>query len=85
MAERYDTWLQKRNVKCLTLVINPSKMCYKESEGEKIQMFELKNTGRYFELTQRMKEIVHMDLRMVDVSDLLLFILIWMPDLWHNP
>ena len=44
-------------------------MRYKEIEGEKIQMFELKNTGRYFELTQRMKEIVHMDLRMVDVSD----------------
>ena len=32
-------------------------------------MMDLKNTGRYFELTQRMKEIVHMDLRMVDISD----------------
>ncbi len=63
-------WLQERNVKVLDPCDKPIKdVRYKEIEGEKIQMFELKNTGRYFELTQRMKEIVHMDLRMVDVSD----------------
>ena len=63
-------WLQERNVQVLDPCDKPIKdVRYKEIEGEKIQMFELKNTGRYFELTQRMKEIVHMDLRMVDVSD----------------
>jgi len=42
---------------------------FKEIGDEKEKMMDLKNTGRYFELTQRMKEIVHMDLRMVDISD----------------
>ena len=42
---------------------------YKEIEDEKVKMMELKNSGRYFELTQRMKAIVHMDLRMVDICD----------------
>ena len=32
-------------------------------------MVELKKSHRYLELSQRMKEIVHFDLRMVDVSD----------------
>lgn len=44
---------------------------YKEIDDEKAKMMELKQTGRYFELTQRMKDIVHVDLRMVDVSDFL--------------
>jgi len=42
---------------------------YKEIEGEKQKMMELKESGRYFELTQQMRDIVHVDLRMVDVSD----------------
>ena len=42
---------------------------FKEIGNEKEKMMNLKETGRYFELTQRMKEIVHMDLRMVDISD----------------
>jgi nucleoside 2-deoxyribosyltransferase len=63
-------WLEKRKVKVLDPCDKPIKNAYyKEIEGEKIKMFELKQTGRYFELTRRMKEIVHMDLRMVDVSD----------------
>lgn len=48
---------------------------YKEIEDEKIKMMELKNSGRYFELTQRMKAIVHMDLRMVDICD---FVIVYM-------
>ena len=38
-------------------------------------MMHLKETGRYFELTERMKDIVHVDLRMVDVSDFLIIYL----------
>lgn len=45
---------------------------YKEIEDEKQKMMELKTTGRFYELTERMKEIVHVDLRMTDVSDFLI-------------
>ena len=45
------------------------------SEEEKKKMMQLKETGRYFELTERMKDIVHVDLRMVDVSDFLIIYL----------
>ena len=48
---------------------------YKEVEEEKRKMMHLKETGRYFELTQRMKDIVHVDLRMVVVSDFLIIYL----------
>jgi hypothetical protein len=48
---------------------------YKEVEEEKKKMMQLKETGRYFELTERMKDIVHVDLRMVDVSDFLIIYL----------
>jgi nucleoside 2-deoxyribosyltransferase len=54
---------------------------YKEIEDEKLKMMELKETGRYFELSQRMKEIVHVDLRMVDVAD---FLVVYM-DLKSRP
>ena len=37
--------------------------------AEKQKMMELKESGRYFELAQQMRDIVHVDLRMVDVSD----------------
>ena len=50
---------------------------YKEVEEEKKKMMQLKETGRYFELTERMKDIVHVDLRMVDVSDFLIIYLDW--------
>ena len=55
-------------------VFNPCKKpvvdaIYKEVEEEKTKMVELKKSHRYLELSQRMKEIVHFDLRMVDVSD----------------
>ena len=45
---------------------------YKEVDEEKKKMMALKRSGRYFELTQRMKEIVHYDLRMTDISDFLI-------------
>jgi len=48
---------------------------YKEIDEEKIRMMELKETERYYELTKRMKEIVHMDLRMVDISDFVIVVL----------
>ena len=61
-------WLQERNVKVLDPCDKPIKdVRYKEIEGEK--MMDLKKNGRYFELSQRMKEIVHVDLRMTDISD----------------
>ena len=55
-------------------VFNPCKKpvvdaIYKEVEEEKTKMIHLKKSHRYLELSQRMKEIVHFDLRMVDVSD----------------
>ena len=45
---------------------------YKEVDEEKKKMMTLKASGRFFELTQRMKEIVHYDLRMTDISDFLI-------------
>ena len=66
-------WLKERKVKVLDPCDKPLKNAYYRGiEGEKAKMFELKNTGRYFELSRRMKEIVHMDLRMVDVSDIVI-------------
>ncbi len=66
-------WLKERKVKVLDPCDKPIKNAYyREIEGEKAKMFELKNTSRYFELSRRMKEIVHMDLRMVDVSDIVI-------------
>ena len=65
-----DTWLSERGVlvfdPCNKPIANPT---YKEVGEEKAKMHSLKNTERYFELTDRMKEIVHCDLRMVDISD----------------
>lgn len=66
-------WLEKKKV----FVFNPcdkpiSYQKYKEIDEEKTKMLALKTSGRYFELTQRMKEIVHVDLRMVDVSDMVI-------------
>tara|TARA_R110000824_G_scaffold356303_2_gene543547 strand:+ start:884 stop:1432 length:549 start_codon:yes stop_codon:yes gene_type:complete len=52
---------------------------YKEVEEEKTKMVGLKKAHRYLELSQRMKEIVHFDLRMVDVSD---FVIVYInPDI----
>ena len=45
---------------------------YKEVDDEKRKMMALKKSGRYFELSQRMREIVHFDLRMTDISDFLI-------------
>lgn len=42
---------------------------YREIDDEKRAMMALKSNGRYLELAQRMKPIVHYDLRMVDISD----------------
>ena len=66
-------WLEKKKV----FVFNPcdkpiSYQQYKEIDEEKTKMMALKESGRFFELTQRMKEIVHVDLRMVDVSDMVI-------------
>mgnify|MGYP003133445017 CR=1 FL=1 len=63
-------WLEKRNAYVFNPCAKPiSYQQYKEIDEEKTKMMALKSSGRYFELTQRMKEIVHVDLRMVDVSD----------------
>ncbi len=63
-------WLEKKGV----CVFDPCKkpisyQKYKEVDEEKTKMMALKASGRFFELAQRMKEIVHVDLRMVDISD----------------
>lgn len=65
-----EKWFEKRNV----FVFNPCNkpvtyQKYKEIDEEKTKMMALKASGRFYELAQRMKEIVHVDLRMVDVSD----------------
>ena len=63
-------WLKQRKIKVLDPCDKPiAYSAYKEIEGEKQKMMELKESGRYFELTQQMRDIVHVDLRMVDVSD----------------
>ena len=67
------SWLQTKDVIVLDPCDKPIKNSYfSEIEEEKLKMMELKSTGRYYELTRRMKEIVHMDLRMVDVADFLI-------------
>ena len=65
-----ELWFREKEV----FVFNPcnkpvSYQKYKEIDEEKTKMMALKSSGRFYELTQRMKEIVHVDLRMVDVSD----------------
>jgi nucleoside 2-deoxyribosyltransferase len=66
-------WLNRRNVQPLDPCDKPiAYSAYKEIEGEKQKMKELKESGRYFELTQQMRDIVHVDLRMVDVSDVVI-------------
>ncbi|MBT4113815.1 MAG: hypothetical protein HOE36_07525 [Flavobacteriaceae bacterium] len=65
-------------------IFNPCKKpvadaIYKEVEEEKTKMLGLKQSHRYLELSQRMKEVVHFDLRMVDVSD---FVIVYVnPDI----
>jgi len=66
-------WLTKRNVRSLDPCDKPiAYSAYKEIDGEKKKMAELKESGRYFELTKQMRSIVHVDLRMVDVSDVVI-------------
>jgi hypothetical protein len=65
-----EKWFEKKKV----YVFNPcnkpiSYQKYKEIDEEKEKMMALKTTGRFYELSQRMREIVHVDLRMVDISD----------------
>ena len=42
---------------------------YGEVGEEKNKMMELKKMGRFFELSEQMKSICHVDLRMTDVAD----------------
>lgn len=42
---------------------------YGEVGEEKTKMMELKKLGRFFELSEQMKAICHVDLRMTDVAD----------------
>ena len=42
---------------------------YQEIDEEKVRMMQLKADGEFDKLTQYMKEIVHVDLRMLDRSD----------------
>ena len=63
-------WLEKRGIFVLDPCDKPiAYSAYKEIEGEKQKMMELKRSGRFYELAQQMRDIVHVDLRMVDVSD----------------
>tara|TARA_R110002020_G_scaffold431092_4_gene640955 strand:+ start:834 stop:1457 length:624 start_codon:yes stop_codon:yes gene_type:complete len=63
-------FLSNRGVKVLDPCDKPiSYSAYKEIGVEKQKMMELKKTGRFFELSEQMKEIAHVDLRMTDVSD----------------
>ena len=66
-------WLQKRGI----VVIDPCRKpltyhAFKEIGEEKRRMMDLKTQGRYFELSKWMRGIVHVDLRMVDVSDIVI-------------
>ena len=70
---KMTTWLNKKGVVVFDPCNKPiSYSKYKEIDAEKVKMLELKKNGRYFELSQRMKEIVHVDLRMTDISDFLI-------------
>ena len=66
-------WLQKRGI----IVIDPCRKpltyhAFKEIGEEKQRMLDLKKEGRYLELSEWMRGIVHVDLRMVDVSDIVI-------------
>jgi len=66
-------WLKKRGVRVLDPCNKPiSYAAYKEIDDEKQKMMSLKQSGRFFELSQRMREIAHVDLRMTDISDFLI-------------
>ena len=59
-------WLKRRKIKVLTLVISRLLTpLTKKSKAKSKKMMELKESGRYFELAQQMRDIVHVDLRMV--------------------
>ena len=65
-----EKWFKKKKV----YVFNPcnkpiSYQKYKEIDEEKGKMMALKSTGRVFELSERMKESVNVDLRRVDISE----------------
>ena len=53
----------------LTLAISQSTMLRMERSERKTKMMELKKLGRFFELSEQMKAICHVDLRMTDVAD----------------
>jgi len=66
-------WLKKRGI----IVIDPCSKpltyhAFKEIGEEKQRMMNLKIQERYFELSKWMQGIVHVDLRMVDVSDIVI-------------
>jgi nucleoside 2-deoxyribosyltransferase len=66
-------WLEERGIFVLDPCDKPiAYSAYKEIEGEKQKMMELKRSGRFYELAQQMRDIVHVDLRMVDVSDVVI-------------
>ncbi len=63
-------FLVKRGVNPLDPCDKPiSYASYGEIGAEKEKMLELKKMGRWFELSEQMKAIAHVDLRMTDVSD----------------
>lgn len=66
----FKKFLKKRGANALDPCDKPiSYSSYKEIGDEKQKMMELKKTGRFFELSEQMREIAHVDLRMTDVSD----------------
>tara|TARA_R100000005_G_C4990619_1_gene198067 strand:+ start:1741 stop:2286 length:546 start_codon:yes stop_codon:yes gene_type:complete len=63
-------WLKQKGVHVMDPCDKPtSNSTYKEIGEEKIRMMDLKDNGEWDELTRYMKEIVHVDLRMLDRSD----------------
>lgn len=63
-------YLRRRGMKPLDPCAKPiSYATYGEVGDEKEKMMELKKMGRYFELSEQMRAICHVDLRMTDVSD----------------
>ena len=67
---RVGLWLQQKGVHVMDPCNKPtSDSTYREIDEEKVKMMELKENRDFDSLTTYMKEIVHVDLRMLDRSD----------------
>lgn len=67
---RIKIWMEQKGVHVMDPCDKPtSDSTYREIDEEKVRMMQLKTDGEFDKLTQYMKEIVHVDLRMLDRSD----------------